>query len=80
MAKKKIEYFEKILLGRSCFICSETMSVEEADKGNWPVRMPNVGAMHRKCRGNCTVNLMQNPVETENLAGQVNELLGGKDA
>ena len=86
VSKKKVEKkvekkdftleYEEVLLNKVCFICSKTMEKKEADEGNYPVRMPNVGYMHRRCRGVCTVNLIENPVKTDNLHGQMNDMLG----
>jgi uncharacterized protein YlaI len=65
--------YEPIAIGRSCFICDRIFNVKEIDKSaekskvglkNIPVRMdPLPGFVHRRCRGQTTMDLIENPTQ-----------------
>ena len=80
----EINKFDVIALGRRCFICNGIFTKEIIDdsvklskKGlkNIPVRMhPLPGFVHRRCRGNTTGDIMNNPVAKTDLSNEVGNL------
>jgi len=65
-------------IGKKCFICNEIFTLEAIEKSkkrsklnipNSPVRMENIpGWVHRRCRGELTVNLIENSFNHEDMS------------
>lgn len=74
-------------MGTRCFVCGQQITEddtfgylrEEKKKNNGPIRIPNIpGFVHRYCRITYDGQILNNPISTEDLSGQVKNLIGEK--
>jgi hypothetical protein len=78
--KKKKKEEPKVIPGlhTTCFICSKEITEEDCKKEppNQPVLMNNIpGYVHRRCRGQTEMRIVQNPVTTQNVQHEADSLI-----